>query len=103
MAQRSLETCCERSVNIMRADVRRRIQQALAEVNGGEVNSTFPGLNDAIEQALSGEREFSIEEIARKHGLTYHTVYRAVKGKPGYRVYGKRCGAKVPKLFIALS
>jgi transposase-like protein len=44
---------------------------------------------------MSGEREFSIEEIARKHGLTYHTVYRAVKGKPGYRVYGKKRGAKV--------
>jgi hypothetical protein len=79
----------------MRADVRRRIQQALAQVNGGQVNSTFPDINEAIEQALSGEREFSIEEIARKHGVTYHTVYRAVKGKPGYRVYGKRRGARV--------
>lgn len=44
---------------------------------------------------MSGEREFSIEEIARKHGLKYHTVYRAVKGRPGYRVYGQKRGAKV--------
>lgn len=79
----------------MRADVRRRIQQALAQASGERANSSFLDINQAIEQAMSGEREFSIEEIASKHGLTYHTVYRAVKGKPGYRVYGKRRGAKV--------
>ncbi|MGA8595425.1 MAG: hypothetical protein WB676_11840 [Bryobacteraceae bacterium] len=78
----------------MRADVRTRIQQALAQVNGGQVNSTFPDLNEAIEQALSGEREFSIEKIARKHGLTYHTVYRAVKGKPAIEFTGRGAGQK---------
>ena len=79
----------------MKADVRRRIENALARTRGQPVNSPIPDLNQAVEQAMSGEREFSIEEIARKHGLTYHTVYRAVRGKPGYRVYGKRRGAKV--------
>jgi hypothetical protein len=79
----------------MTADVRRRIEQALARTRGELVSSSIPDLNQAVEQAMSGEREFSIEEIASKHGLTYHTVYRAVKGKPGYRVYGKKRGAKV--------
>jgi hypothetical protein len=79
----------------MRADVRRRIQQAVAQASGEPVKSPFLDINQAVEQAMSGEREFSIEEIAGKHGLTYHTVYRVVKGKPGYRVYGTRRGAKI--------
>ena len=85
----------------MKADVRRRIEQALARTPRESVNSAISGfnqacdLNEAVEQAISGEREFSIEEIANKHGLTYHTVYRALKGKPGYRVYGKKRSAKV--------
>jgi hypothetical protein len=79
----------------MKADVRRRIEQALAREQGEPALSFIADVNQAIEQAMSGEREFSIEEIACKHGLTYHTVYRAVKGKPGYRVYGKKRGAKV--------
>jgi hypothetical protein len=79
----------------MKADVRRRIEQALARTRGEPALSPIIDVDQAVEQAMSGEREFSIEEIARKHGLTYHTVYRAVKGKPGYRVYGKKRGAKV--------
>jgi hypothetical protein len=79
----------------MRADVRRRIEEALAQSRLEEVSSRSEDINQAVQEAMSGEREFSIEEIASKHGLTYHTVYRAVKGKPGYRVYGKRRGAKV--------
>lgn len=59
------------------------------------MNSPIPDIHETVEQAICGEREFSIEEIAKRHGLTYHTVYRAVKGRPGYRVYGKRRGAKV--------
>jgi transposase-like protein len=79
----------------MRADVRRRIEEALAQSRLEEVRFPSEDINQAVQEAMSGEREFSIEEIASKHGLTYHTVYRAVKGKPGYRVYGKRRGAKV--------
>ena len=79
----------------MKADVRRRIEDALMQARGEQAGSPFPEINRAVDQAISGEREFSIEEIASKHGLTYHTVYRAVKGKPGYRVYGRKRGAKV--------
>ncbi|HEX4228163.1 MAG TPA: hypothetical protein VHZ07_05805 [Bryobacteraceae bacterium] len=79
----------------MKADIRRRIEQALAQDRGQPANFPIADLRQAVEQAMSGEREFSIEEIAKRHGLTYYTVYRAVKGKPGYRVYGKRRGAKV--------
>jgi hypothetical protein len=79
----------------MRADVRRRIEEALAQSRLEQVRSPSEDINRAVQEAISGEREFSIEEIASKHGLAYHTVYRAVKGKPGYRVYGKRRGAKV--------
>jgi transposase-like protein len=79
----------------MRADVRRRIEEALAQSRLEEVRFPSEDINQAVQEAMSGEREFSIEEIASQHGLTYHTVYRAVKGKPGYRVYGKRRGAKV--------
>jgi hypothetical protein len=79
----------------MKADVRRRIEQALARTRGEPVNSPIPDLKEAVEQAMSGEREYSIDEIAQRHGLTYHTVYRAVKGKTGYRIYGTKRGARV--------
>jgi len=79
----------------MRADVRSRIEKALARDCTRDAEVQPADLKQAIEEAMYGGREFSIDEIARKHGVTYHTVYRAVKGKPGYRVYGKKRGAKV--------
>jgi hypothetical protein len=46
----------------MKADVRRRIEEALARTRGEPVNSSIHDLRQAVKQGMSGEREFSIEE-----------------------------------------
>lgn len=81
----------------MKAHIRLHIQEALARVKGKQTGVIpFPDIAEAVERAVtSGEHEYTIKEIADNHKVNYHTVYRYVKGKPGYRVYGKRRGVRV--------
>ena len=37
-----------------------------------------------VDALYAGERMWSLKEIAERHGIGYWTVYRALKGKPGF-------------------
>lgn len=40
-----------------------------------------------IDRRLDGERNWTLKEIARRENIGYSTVYRALKGKPGFLRY----------------
>jgi len=46
-------------------------------------------LNTVVNQAIVDERSWTVREIAERHGLSYWTVYRQLKGKPGWLPFGR--------------
>ena len=41
-----------------------------------------------VDKRIQGERNWTVKEIAGRENLGYMTVYRALKGKPGWLAYG---------------
>src|ERR1051325_11168448 len=41
-----------------------------------------------VDRRIAGERNWTLHEIAANEALSYKTVYRALKGKPGWLDYG---------------
>jgi hypothetical protein len=73
-----------------------RIQAALersrARQNGAEVPKQVHQLDKVrcmVDRRINGERNWRIEEIADRENLSYMTVYRMLKGKPGWFQYGR--------------
>jgi hypothetical protein len=42
-----------------------------------------------VDRRLDGERNWKVEEIAERENLGYMTVYRALRGRPGWFRYGR--------------
>ncbi len=75
-----------------------RIQAALergqARQNGSSVPNREPvqhleRVRSIVDKRMQGERNWKINEIAERENLGYMTVYRALRGKPGWFSYGR--------------
>jgi hypothetical protein len=73
-----------------------RIQAALERSQTPQHSATIP--NDSPTQKLAkiqcivdgrvaGERNWKVDEIAKQENIGYMTVYRSLKGKPGWFAY----------------
>jgi hypothetical protein len=77
----------------MKLETRRKIQAALARADAADECPSPPVVSYDLEavanQAIRDERSWTLREIAERHGLSYWTVYRQLKGKPGWLPFGR--------------
>lgn len=77
----------------MRAEIRKKIEMALAAKHGLAVPAAAPPslcsvpTPDLLSQAMT-ERQHALGDIAERHGLSYWTVQRQLRGRPGYLQFG---------------
>ena len=75
--------------------VLQKIADALARHRAGATDKTpVAGVTDPLERLnnvrpivdalYAGEKTWRLREIAERHGIGYWTVYRALKGRPGW-------------------
>ena len=82
----------------MKSDTRRKIQGALARADEAEEFLSRPvvgvghNLEVVVNQAIRDERSWTLQEIADRHGLSYWTVYRQLKGRPGWLPFCRTIG-----------
>lgn len=76
------------------ANIQAAVARHWAPSSGVAVPSQTPIQNLAkvrsiVDKRIQGERNWKVEEIAEHENLGYMTVYRALKGKPGWLAYGR--------------
>jgi hypothetical protein len=76
------------------ARIHAALERSRATEDGTEVRNHRPGENIAkvrciVDRRMNGERNWKIEEIAKRENVGYMTVYRALKGRPGWFSYGR--------------
>jgi len=82
----------------MKSEIRRKIEEALAGTSPPSASAqqlsvsaspSTDNLDGIVDQVMREKRWWKIREIAAKHNLSYWTVYRQFKGKPGCVPFGR--------------
>lgn len=69
-----------------------RIEAALARQGIRSAESPVARIervHSLVDRRMSGERNWTLKEIAEREHIDYVTIYRALKGKPGWFPYGR--------------
>ena len=75
-----------------------RIQAALERSQTPQHSATIPNdrptqklakIQSIVDGRVAGERNWKVDEIAKQENIGYMTVYRSLKGKPGWFAYGR--------------
>ena len=77
----------------MKANIRQKIQVALAsKITLLKTEYTVPETPEmglVVDEVLAEEKFWEVGDIAARHGLNYSTVWRHLKGKPGWIRHGR--------------
>jgi hypothetical protein len=66
------------------------LEDASTHARKGPSKSTASYNVDAIvDETINAGKSWKVSEIAAQHSLSYWTVYRALKGKPGWLPFGR--------------
>jgi hypothetical protein len=77
------------AARIQAALERSRAREDTEEVPNQSASQKIEKLRCIVDRRMGGERNWKIGEIAERENLGYMTVYRALKGKPGWFSYGR--------------